>query len=235
MTEVIDMIKSVFGSLVLILWASTAALAQGGTASPPMLAVQGTGEVRLAPDLAIVRLGVSEQLPAAADAQARVNAVASAIIEGVVATGIAPDQIQTSGLTLAPVYSRVAPGGNEPPRIVAYNASNTVTIRVGDLARVGAVIDRALEEGANRLEGVSFTLEDDVVARQDALRAAVEDALGVGLGGILSIAEGGVGVQPIMMEMAPRMMAMQADTGTPVSQGEVSVHASVSVQYRIVD
>jgi hypothetical protein len=126
---------------------------------------------------------------------------------------------------------------------VGYRASNTVTIRVEDLTRVGAVVDAALGAGANQLEGIGFGLDDDQAAREDALRAAVEEArskaqvmavaLGVELDGILAINEGGIFIQEPAMAMMESRMAVQADMSTPVAAGEVTVRANVSIQYRI--
>lgn len=213
--------------------------------APPTLNVQGGGEVRVVPDQAMVRLGVMEQLPTAEEAQQEVNRVAGAIREGVRNEGIDDRQIQTSRLILSPIYARQNPGATEAPRVVAYRASNTVSILVEDLDRVGAVIDAALDAGANALEGVSFGLMNDLDARLEALRAAaaearrkaevMADALGVELGGIRSISEGGGSFQPPRIEMAGRAMALAAgDAPTPVSPGELTVSASVSVQYAIV-
>jgi len=92
---------------------------------------------------------------------------------------------------------------------------------------------------------VSFSLIDDLPARQSALREAIVEArskaeamagaLGVDLATIVSVSEGNVVVQQPMMEMAAmsRRMPMQVDSATPVSPGEVSINATVSIQYRI--
>lgn len=212
----------------------------------PVLAVQGTAEVRVAPELAVVQLGVVDQAPSAADAQQGVNRVAAAVLSAVRDIGLDDRQVQTSHLTLTPVYARQEPGDLEPPRIVAYRATYTVAIRVQNLDRVGAVIDAALGAGANQLDGVSFGLENDLPARQEALRLAVAEArakadvmasaLGVRLGGIIMVTEGGVSVQQPMLEaVALRAMTQQPDMPTPVAPGDISVHASVSIEFRIVE
>ena len=107
---------------------------------------------------------------------------------------------------------------------------------------MGEVIDAALEAGANQLEGVSFELQDDLASRQAALRNAVAearakaeamaDALGVRLVSILSVNEGPVAIERPMMEMA-RAASLQQGAPTPVSPGEVSVAASVTIRYQI--
>lgn len=208
----------------------------------PTLSVQGNGVVRVAPDVATVRLGISTEGESASEVQAEANVVASAILDAVLAEGLDERRVQTARLELFPIYASQGPGENTTPRIIGYRASNTVTIRVDDLSRVGEIVDAALGAGANQLQGVGFGLDDDREAREDALRQAVEEArskagvmaaaLDVDLDGILSVNEGGIFVQPPMPLMEARFAA-QADTSTPVSPGEVEVRASVSIQYRI--
>ncbi|HUO87396.1 MAG TPA: SIMPL domain-containing protein, partial [Thermoanaerobaculia bacterium] len=206
-------------------------------------------EVRRAPDEAAVRLGVTAQAENAGDAQRQANTVANRILEAVTALGVERSAVQTSRLMLDPVHSQPGPEerrGERPyePRIVAYRASNVVTVTLDDLTRVGPVIDAAVGAGANAVQGVDFRLRDDRPARQQAVRQAIEDArgtatamaeaLGVGLGAVLEAREGGAQVAlPQMDVRAYRMEAAVADSSTPVSPGEVEVTARVEVSYRI--
>lgn len=212
----------------------------------PTLIVSGTGQARVAPDEAHVRLGVLAQAPTARAVQDQVNRVAGAVLEAVRKLGIPAEDIQTSGLSLSPLYSQVVSksGENQPPRITGYQANNTITIRVGDLAKTGPVIDAGLGAGANSLDGVDFGLRNDEAARSQALAEAARTArakaetlakaLGVRLGEILEVAEGGVSVSP---PPSPRygMARMEASSmaPTPVSAGQVGVEASVTLRYRI--
>lgn len=218
--------------------------AMAADAPVPTLTASGDGEVRVAPDLAVVRLGVQAQAPEARDAQSRVNAAAQEIHKALTAQGVAEEDIQTSGLQLSPVYdnNRNRQPGDEP-RIVAYQATNTVSVRLTDLDRVGSVFDAALEAGANRIDGVDFQLEDDAAARAEALTLAAEAArtkarvlsaaLGVELGQILEIQEGGYSVAPPPTPVYARTMAMESSAGTQVAPGQITVSASVTVRWRI--
>ena len=208
----------------------------------PVLRVQGSAEIRVAPDLGVVRLGVAEEARAAREAQSAVNATAGAILDAVRGVGIEERNVQTVRVVLSPLYSSRRPDDREEPRIVGYRASNTVSVRVDDLGLVGQVIDVALEAGANQLEGVSFGLQDAQAVRQLALRQAIAeargkadamaDALGVELDAIISVTEDNVFVRQPVIETA-RVMALQGEAPTSVSPGEVSVSASVSIEYRI--
>jgi uncharacterized protein YggE len=211
----------------------------------PVLTVSGSGNARVAPDEANVRLGVVAQAPTARAAQDQVNKAANAVLDAIRKLGIQAEDIQTSGLSLAPLYSQNRPGAeSQSPRITGYQANNTVTVRVNDLTKVGPVIDAGLSAGANTLDGVEFGLRNDEAARSqalaDAARAArakaetLAKALGLRLGEILEVAEGGVSVSPPPYPRLARMaMAESAMDSTPVSAGQVGVTASVTIRYRI--
>lgn len=208
-------------------------------ADPSLLTVSGNGETRVEPDVATVRLGITRQSSSAAGVQQQVNEVAQAILNAVTRVGIDRRQIQTSQLTLHPIYAPQKPENPEPPRIVAYRASNIVSIRVEDLSKAGPVIDAGLKAGANQLEGIHFGLKNELPAREAALREAIREAqskarvlaeaLGVRLGKVHEVQEGGVSIRPPVYAGA----MMRAEAATPVSPGEVTVNANVTVRYRL--
>ena len=207
----------------------------------PTLTVNGAGTVHVAPDEASVRLGITRQEPTAQAAQQETNRVANQILTAITELGIEQDRIQTSELRLTPVYAPRKPASQEEPRIVAYRASNVVSVRLDELSRVGPVIDAGLKSGANQLQGVRFGLRDDTKAREQALKEAVNEArrkanaiaeaLNVRLLEVLQVNEAGISIRPVVVSEARMMRA--ADTATPVSPGQVTVNGSVSIRYRI--
>lgn len=209
----------------------------------PSIIVTGTSEVQAAPDEAHVRLGVSKQASSAASAQNAANEVAQRILANMAELRVDRKQIQTGQLSLFPIYAPVKPGSEDEPRVVAYRATNTITIRLNDMARIGPVIDGGLKAGANEVQGVDFALKNDAAARESALRQAVAEARGkaraiaealeVRLGDVLTVQEGSVSLRPPQPLAGVAMMARRADVATPVSPGEVTVSATVTVRYRI--
>jgi uncharacterized protein YggE len=208
----------------------------------PVLTVSGSGQARVAPDEATIRLGVLAQAPTAREAQERVNRIAGAILDAVRKLGIPAERIQTTGLNLGPQYAQ-GRTADQGPRITGYQASNTVSILVDDLARVGPVIDAGLAAGANNLDGVEFGLRNDAAARAAALTDAVREARGkaealakalkVRLVEIVEVAEGNVAVSPPPFRARGMAIAAEAMTATPVSAGQVGVDATVTVRWRI--
>src|SRR5581483_5695368 len=115
--------------------------------------------------------------------------------------------IHTSQLSLYPITANPRPGEeNQPPRIVAFRAQNTVTVRIEDLSLVSRVIDASVGAGGNTIEGIDFGLKDETPARLQALRQGVAEArrkaeamagaLGVRLVRVQDAEEGGVRVVP---------------------------------------
>ena len=211
-------------------------------AESPILTVSGSGQARVAPDQATVRLGVLAQGATAREAQIQVNHSAQAVLDAIRKAAIPAERIQTTGLSLNPQYADARPG--QGPRITGYQASNTVTVLVEDLSKVGPVIDAGLTSGANTLDGVEFGLRKDEAARAAALTDAVQSArvkaealaraLRVRLVEIVEVAEGGVSISPPPSPFRGRSaMAAEAMVATPVSAGEVGVEASVTIRWRI--
>jgi uncharacterized protein len=214
----------------------------------PLLSVTADAHIFVAPDLATVRLGVFAQEKEATAAQNHVNEAMAKIVTAVRGQGVPAEQIQTAGLNLSPLYSqpRAKPSGEmEEPRITGYRADSTITIRLKDLKRTGAVIDAALANGANQLQGITFGLQDETPSRtralQQASRAAREkatamaSALDVRLVELAEASEGGADViRPMYLGRGVQMDAMQASVApTPVEAGQVDITASVTLRYRI--
>lgn len=210
--------------------------------TPDAIVVSGNGETRVDPDLAVVQLGVQSDGKSAQDVQNQLNVIAQRAIDAVRKQGIDDKDIQTGRITLMPIYAPQKPGDTKAPAAISYQAANTVTIRVQDLKKVGPVIDAAIGAGANEVQGVTFQLKNDLPFRQKSLAIAVSEAkakaetiaqaLGVRLGGILEVNEGG-DVQPIAYA---RMSAMSSamPPGAPVQAGQVSVNANVTIRFRIL-
>ena len=207
-------------------------------ADATLLSVSAQAEARRAPDIATVSAGVVTQ---AADGNAAMRQNAeqmTRVLAAVKAAGVADRDVQTSGINLNPQYRYEE---NQPPRITGYQASNTVTVKLRDVAKMGKVLDALVASGANQINGPSFGIDDPEPlfdqARLDALKqaqaraATYADALGLRVRRIVSIGEGGGGM-PVPM---PRMAMMKADgyESTPVAAGENSVSVNLEVVFEL--
>jgi uncharacterized protein YggE len=127
----------------------------------------------------VVRLGAVAQSAQAGDAQKLVAETVAKTIDAVKKLGIDEKSIRTAGVSLTPVYTDFQPRPGQQqqePRISGYRASNTIEVRLDDLAKLGPVIDTGVSTGANNVEGVDFQLKDDGPQRKAALKQAATDA-----------------------------------------------------------
>ena len=118
--------------------------------------VTGQGQVEAVPDMATITLGVTQQSGTAAEALALVSAATAKIFERLAAAQIEQRDMQTSDLSLYPVFASRSSNSNGPPKITGYTASNRVTIRVRELDALGQILDQATRDGANEFNGLHF-------------------------------------------------------------------------------
>jgi uncharacterized protein YggE len=171
----------------------------------------------------------------------------NAVITALKASGIAERDIQTSNLSVSPVYGqqRADENGNVSgePLIVGYQATNQVEVKQRKIGNYGKTIDTLVSAGANQVSGPSFQLDDPDSASDEARMAAMKKArtraelyakaAGLTVKRILTISEsGGYNPQPmVMFARAEKMMAFAAPS--PVSAGEVQVGANVTVTFEL--
>jgi uncharacterized protein YggE len=226
------------------LLAMTMAVAMTGAAMAqddfgrPVITVTGEGRVDDAPDMATISLGVTSEGTTAADAMRTNSDEMTRVLGNLEAAGIAARDMQSSGLSLQPNWQHDSASGTS--RIIGYIASNTLTVRVRALDTLGGVLDAAVKDGANTLNGVAFGLADPRPALDEARKRAVADAkaraellagaAGVKLGRILSISESGGALPPMP---AYRMAADAFAAAVPVAAGEVAMQASVTIVWQL--
>ncbi|CUA92069.1 SIMPL domain-containing protein [Pannonibacter indicus] len=209
------------------------------------ITVQGSGSVSAVPDKATLSGGVTSDAETAADALASNSKALNAVLTALKDAGIEAKDIQTSNFSVQPRYgdyTKSSPSGL--PKIEGYQVSNTVSVRVNDLERLGPLLDTMVTAGANTINGINFEVTGANEKRDAAREAAVTDARrkaelfakasGVKLGRVMSMSEGGDGGVRPMYRMAT--MAMEAAPApAPVMAGEETLYASVTIVYELVD
>src|SRR5262249_9727633 len=135
--------------------------------------VSGSSQVQAAPDLATLEIAI-ETHAATADHAAGLNgALAEKVRNALTAKLGDKGTMWTGGYSLTPEYTE-PPGGK--PLVSGYRAQNSITVRTGELALVGPLIDGAIEAGANRVDSLNYSLSEDSKARVEAITKATRDA-----------------------------------------------------------
>jgi uncharacterized protein YggE len=223
--------------------------------------VSGDGKVTVVPNLAQLMLSLNSEGPTAADALDANNAAMKALLKKLAGFGIADKDVQTTGFHVAPKYKQEK---DKDPVLVGYVVSHSLTVKVRNIDDTGKVVDALVKNGVQedngvfgclppdfvetaapilRVDGVTFTLDDETKALDEARKAAVADArrkaelyaaaAGVSVGKVLSISE-------VTVNWAPRMWSEQelkaaGPDGVPFSKGEQQVSANVTVVFAIGD
>ena len=229
-----------------------------------LLSLTADGRSRRVPDLAVFSAGVVTQGTNAAEALAANSRQMERVVDAIKRAGIAERDIQTSSISLQPRYSNperdamirarelrepyVPPVNPSPPRIIGYEARNSVQVRVRRLGEMGKIIDTLASVGANEINGPSFTLDEQQQALDEARAEAIANgqrraelyarATGMRVARLLSVTEGG-GYYPVQEIF---VTARSGNFGgppppppppAPVSPGELTLGVNVSMQFEL--
>jgi hypothetical protein len=205
--------------------------------APATVTVAGEASEEARPDVAWLSLTIRDQKPTAAEASSENAHRANGVIAALAAAGVEAKDIVTVGLALDPVWS----GQNSPRSVVAFEATNRLSVRVQPVDKAGPLLAQAVAAGAE-YDGVGFDLSDRE-ARQDGLRgkavanAAHRAALYAGgvamkLGALQSISADGA--QPVFRPLSKTFAAAGAPTPPPIEPGPITLSESVTATWTLV-
>ena len=216
--------------------AQQAAITQ--TIAGTRLDLQSTGEVTRVPDVAVVSAGVVSRAQTATaalqDSADRMARVLAALKQA----GVAGGDIQTSHVNLNPEYRYQ---NNEAPQLIAYTASNNVTVRFRDVRSSGKILDALVREGANQINGPTLTVDRPEAALDEARAKAIAAgraradlyarSLGMRVVRVVSISESdGYPIQqpvPMVMERAASVAS------TRIEPGEQKLQVTLSMTFEL--
>jgi len=218
-------------------------LAQDCLPRPRLISVTGTAEVNVAPDEAILSLGVESRDKDLSVAKAQHDSRVKKLLAVARNAGVEEKNIQTSTLQMRPEYSE-----EKVPKFLAYEVSQTIQVTLKDLSKYENLITKLLESGVNRVDSVEFLVAEPRKyrdeARVKAIRAAREKAtamaaeLGQTIGKPWDISEdtfNGVFAQTNSFVQANNYSYDRgpATEESTVAPGEVSLRASVRVSFQL--
>jgi hypothetical protein len=204
---------------------------------PRTINVVGTGQVRGTPDVLDLTLGVSTRAKSAGEALSH-NSELSSKLNGVLRdAGVDEKDIQTANLSISPIFD------DDGENVIAYGVSNTVDVKIREIAKAGKVVDAAAGVAGDEIvvNGLVFSFDDNselvAQARTEAVKRAksqaeqLAKAAGVELGDILTITEGSAPEGPVLTA-APRSAAA-SDSATPIEPGSQSLSVEVNMTFKI--
>lgn len=197
------------------------------------ITVSATGSVEASPDLARVQSGVIVEGETAAQALAGNSDAMGKLISGLKESGIEPKDIQTSQFRVEPRYTN--PRDGQAPQINGYRVVNEVQVTVREVSKLGGILDALVKLGANQMNGLSFEVSKAETLKDDARKAAIDNALrrakllaaaaGAEVGDVISISEDVVhgGPRPFAMARAAKAEAVPVEGGSETLEARVTV------------
>lgn len=225
---------------------STNSIAHDVKVERSIISVSGTAKANVAPDLAILSLGVLRQAKTARLALDANSKAMAEVLASMKEVGIEERDLQTSNFSIRPRYEHYRPKKGKvqkPPRIVGYAVSNNLTVRVRDLTKVGDVLDQSVSLGVNNSGNIRFTNDNPKAAISIARAKAMKDALnkaeilsstaGASLGPIISIDENFSRPRPQSMARGGMVADGAMAKSVPIAAGENSYSVTVNVRWEI--
>ncbi len=201
--------------------------------------VAGEASVFAVSNLAVARITVQNEAPEAEAAQEENTNRSNRVIEFLKNKGIEDSDIKTVRYDISPRYEFI----ERERRLAGYQAVNTLEVKIRDLDVVGDIFDGAVNAGANRVDSLRFTIEDETALRREARQKAINDAkrkaeelaedLGVRLIRIVSFNEDSR--LPIIWREAglDMPMAEPAPEVPRIEPGEEEIKIYVNITYEI--
>ncbi len=204
------------------------------------LTANGTGQVKLAPDIAYVTIGVRTQDRDAKAAVAANSEQSQELVDALLAFGVAEEDIQTTNFNIYSSEDYSQPFETKPPTV--YVVENSVFVVVRELESIGDLLSTAVEAGANNIWGIQFDVSDKSAALSQARELAVaaardqaEELAGfaeVELGQIVNINSYGGFPQPLGVG-GSGAVAYEAALAVPVSPGMLTISVDVTIIFEI--
>lgn len=231
---------------------------------PRTISVSGVGTANGTPDIAFIEIGVEIRNQDISAAVNEGNSTMQAVVDALIAQGIAEEDIQTSqfnvwqeesrppDMVVPPAMPETSDMAETPPASdtpvpapaqsqFTYVVTNTVRVRVAAIDQISAVIQTGLDAGANRVYGLSFGLDDPVALENEAREAAVADARAraEALAAAFGVQLGDpIQISEGMFGGGPQPLAFDAAgsvaSGPVIREGQLTVSVQVNVVFALL-
>ncbi|MBU0579830.1 MAG: SIMPL domain-containing protein [Candidatus Margulisbacteria bacterium] len=224
--------KKIFILSLVIMFFTTACIAE--VSDKRLIQVVAEGKVIVVPDTAVINIGVKNEDFNTVLAQKKNYRETDELINYLKEKGISEKNITLTSFSILPIYD------DEGEKIIKYVATTQLQAKTKNTQNVAEIVDGAVEQGANVVQGIRFIVGDPEKARQEALEQAISNAkdkawriarkLEVELGKVVGVSEG---YSPITYERSLRAQSLSVEKIPELPMGEVEITAVVNIIYEI--
>ncbi len=206
------------------------------------ITVSGTGKIYTKPNLALISFSVITEKESIGKAMEENTEKMNNIISEIKEEGIEEKDLKTTGYNIYPRYEWYEKTEEKPQGervLVGYEVYQTLEVKIRDLGKIGNIIQKATEKGANKVSNLQFTVENEdeikKQAREEAIKKAKDKAeeiasqLGVNLVKIINFEEGQI--------VSPRYYSLEKAAGVSedlsIEAGENKIEVTVNITYKL--
>lgn len=185
--------------------------------------VSAEGKEFAIPNIAELRIGLITEGKNLIEVQKENTKKFNNVINFLKEQDIDEKDIKTENYSIIPKYKY-----DKVTEIIGYTVSQTLTVKVRNLNKIGKILSGAVENGANNVYGPNFTIEDEKIyldkAREKAIKEAKEKAeriakvAGFKLGEIVYISESSYSSTPVFLK------------GMEMGGADFSISPSISIE-----
>lgn len=214
------------------------------------ISITDKGEIYAKPDLAMIDFSVVSDEKTVAEAIADNTKKMNAIIKAIKEQGVDEKDLKTTYFNLYPRYEyqkeeiEIYPYPPGKRVLVGYEVSQTLEVKIRDLSKIGVVIEKATEKGANEVGSLQMAIEKQDELKDQARQQAIEKAkakaknlasqLGVKLVKISNFSENAE--YPYFYNYAETAKGMGVGGGAPaadIQTGQNKITVIVTITYEI--
>lgn len=210
-----------------------------GASATNTITVNGKAEIDSKPDMATINFTIRESGKDAKAAEKLVGDKSAKVLE-MLKKLVDEKDIKTNSYTSYPKYSYP---NNSVAKIDGYETTQSIDVKVRDIAKVSAVITSITSSGINEISGPNYVLDNDEdyknIARGEAISEAKKKAellakqLGVELVRIVSFSEDAYSPIPYYSIMTKVGDSAESQSAPSLPTGENTTISNVTITYEI--
>jgi len=196
------------------------------------------------PNVAFVGVGCHAFAKTAGEARNTAAAAMNSLFHSLQSSGVnITSDVVTTSFSIYPVFQQSMTPSPVEPIVIGFRVNNDLRVVVRNITNIAAVVDSSVAASGDHIQvsGVTFGLLDESQLKDQARVAAVEQAkhravvlskaAGMALGNLIEMTEDEQGAMPMPKFAMP---ASDAESSTPIAQGQIDVSASVKMVYQLV-
>ncbi|WNF35138.1 SIMPL domain-containing protein [Bacillaceae bacterium IKA-2] len=199
------------------------------------LKVSGEGTISISPNQVNITIGAITEKKSLQEAQRENAIIISKIITAMAQLGIQRKNIQTVIYRIDTLYDYK--DGVQLFR--GYSVNHQLQVKIDDIEKTGLVVDHAVNQGANTVSNIEFTVAQPEAYYNEALKLALQNAY---IKALTLTSQLAVNLNPIPFKLeellkrisspVPYSQTMMATAeATPIQPGEITISATITVDY----